>query len=66
MDSNILNASPDVLLYALTMIAALGILFTQLDESVTVSRRKADNSNNLNALEPAAEPTMLEPVSRPS
>ena len=54
MVSNLLNAGQDVLLYALTLIAALAILFSQLDESVTVARQKSEDSGKRIASMPPA------------
>jgi hypothetical protein len=65
MVSSILNAGQDVLLYALTLIAALAILFSQLDESVTVSRRKAEDSGNLNGLNAAGDLPLHDSAPRP-
>jgi len=65
MESSILNAGQDVLLYALTMIAALAILFSQLDESVTASRRKSGDSGNLNGLDAAGDLPLHDSTPRP-
>ena len=64
MVSNLLNAGQDVLLYALTLIAALAILFSQLDESVTVARQKPEDSGKRNSLNATGEVPLHDSVPR--